>query len=66
MKELDKEINVTLSKEGITYFLADLLTELAIDELQPHVTILDKGQIHFVLGDLTLLIDVTDLDEHLN
>ena len=63
---MDESLNVTLSKDGISEFLTEMLKELSIDEIDPHVTLLAEGQIHFVLGDLKLLIEVTDLDQLLN
>jgi hypothetical protein len=63
---MEEQITVTLSREGIIEFLSGCLSEIHIDEITPHITILEQGQIHFVLGDCKLLIEVTDIDRLLN
>jgi len=63
---MEDQVTVELSREGITDFLASCLSEIHIDEITPHITILDQRHIHFVLGDFKLLIEVTDIDKLLN
>ena len=59
------EITVVLSPEGITKFIASMLSEIAIDNIIAKVTILNETNIHFELADLKLLIQIENIENKL-